>query len=756
MGCSSSKKAREMIQSDTAEDYKGQGRQVYSKASQVAVESEPSEQGGSATPGPGQYIAPGSFEAALEAGGVVVNQYELTTILGEGSQAQVRLAIDDQGKQWAVKIVRKRLTLRRARAKSSGQLLNLAAPIAREIAIMKKLKHPNIVQLHEVLDLPHHNRLFLVMQYVNGGPVMDERLVGNTPLEENKARDLFGQLIKGLEYLHFHGIVHRDIKPSNLLVTRTGLLKINDFGVSAICEPVDLEDEMSDDEEDKNELVDQGSATSDTNTQRITFNTNHIQGIEATVSARNHGSTEKQGFQTTKEAGTGDLASSLLGGGDEDEEEEEEEEDEDADDSEDSEDSDDSDYVDVVYNPEDLKLDAPILSREKRASTPPEDPASGVSEAGVPLPPLPNLTLETENLTSPPGPFADAPMSAEGQYTADSTPGQPSGGFLAKLAQTPRSGFLPFVTPRAAAAASQLDPHSEEYRRLKGVLYPPTPHNADSVTHDDIMNSPPIGTYAFFPPEACSFDTFNSVQYKGKVADLWAAGVTLYMMLFGEVPFMADTRDEIFYLIRTQPLHFPEGHRVSQDAIDLVEELLQRKAFQRPDIPSIKASKWLQKGRKLTRLPHAYRTFIAPTQDEVNAAVTDVDLSVGITPLQRSHSWTSPYKSDRKPLRHASSSNSSGTKDESGDQPGPLVAIPPIPHAISSQSDGAAMPVLSLDTTSASTSIMNEKPHTRPVSLPTRQLRPQKLQHMMDRRLNETYEEIENPPLQKAETEPGQ
>ena len=75
----------------------------------------------------------------------------------------------------------------------------------------------------------------MVMEYVEGGPIMDDELDGQTPLSEDRARHYFRQLLNGLEYLHFNGIVHRDIKPSNLLVTPNGQLKIADFGVSILC-----------------------------------------------------------------------------------------------------------------------------------------------------------------------------------------------------------------------------------------------------------------------------------------------------------------------------------------------------------------------------------------------------------------------------------------------------------------------------------------------------------------------------------------
>lgn len=739
------------------------------------------------------------LEGAPESGELVINQYTLTKILGQGSQAQVRLAVDAENNQWAVKIIRKRLTLRRGRARSSGPVANAAAPIAREIAIMKKLQHPNIVQLHEILDLPQHNRIFLVMQYVNGGPLMGDQLEGNKPLEEARARDLFGQLIKGLEYLHFHGIVHRDIKPSNLLVTQTGLLKINDFGVSAICEPVELEDEMSDSSNDSDDDNSDGGSMSDGYVVQVLPN----EDVSLALGLENYNA----GISLLNRAPDTDLDRS-------------------------------SSYNPPSGNSKTISGLAPANTAQvhgENVSTsfpePPPPPKLNhtvgnhrasidrnigndeVDQAALDFEgedlhldvELPKLTLATQNLESPSLPFHlhDEILDDEEENGAERFESDDEGDelsrhnrrsgmngdakvragessrVLALLSQTktPRMGAVPFITPRAAAAAEKLNPDSEEARRLKGILYPPTPNGMNKVQHDDNMNSPPIGTYAFFPPEACNFDNFNDVQYKGKLADLWAAGITLYMLLFGRVPFLADTREEIFYMIRTMPLTYPEEHvdRVSSEALQLLERMLAKRSYERLDIPGIKTSEWIRQGAKLAQLSQAYRDFIVPTQDEVDAAVTEVDLSVGITPLVRSKSWTTP-----SPFGKAAGNASnvvhtrlaSGGTVASGDvrslaaslstddpakifgDTGEFTAQPPPPlesqrlwrnetgGSTSVASDGGDMVVplpnfnLRLDTTSPAVSMSRERPDMRPLSLPTRQLRPEPLQQMMERRVD--------------------
>ncbi|KAI5863260.1 Pkinase-domain-containing protein [Durotheca rogersii] len=200
----------------------------------------------------------------------VINQYTIHEEIGRGSYGAVHLATDQFGTEYAIKEFSKlRLhkraqsnILRRPEGGRSRQLppgrslwnthrkqlshqdeaeaKDALFLIREEIAIMKKLNHPNLVQLIEVLDDPDNDSLYMVLEMCKKGVVMkvglDESAV---PYDDERCRHWFRDLILGIEYLHSQGVVHRDIKPDNLLLTEDDVLKIVDFGVSEMFDKPD-------------------------------------------------------------------------------------------------------------------------------------------------------------------------------------------------------------------------------------------------------------------------------------------------------------------------------------------------------------------------------------------------------------------------------------------------------------------------------------------------------------------------------------
>ena len=101
----------------------------------------------------------------------------------------------------------------------------------REIDIMKRLKHPNIVQLYDVYD--HPDKVYLVMEFVSGGELYNE-IVERGSFTEHDACNLVRQALEAIAYIHENGIAHRDLKPENLLLADASadIVKLADFGLS--------------------------------------------------------------------------------------------------------------------------------------------------------------------------------------------------------------------------------------------------------------------------------------------------------------------------------------------------------------------------------------------------------------------------------------------------------------------------------------------------------------------------------------------
>ncbi|XP_036432337.1 calcium/calmodulin-dependent protein kinase 1Db [Colossoma macropomum] len=146
--------------------------------------------------------------------------FEFKEILGTGAFSEVVLARErTTGKMYAVKCIPKKAL----RGKESS--------IENEIAVLRKIKHENIVALEDIYESPDH--LYLIMQLVSGGELFD-RIVERGFYTEQDASDLIKQVLNAVNYLHSLGIVHRDLKPENLLYFNQDESKImiSDFGLS--------------------------------------------------------------------------------------------------------------------------------------------------------------------------------------------------------------------------------------------------------------------------------------------------------------------------------------------------------------------------------------------------------------------------------------------------------------------------------------------------------------------------------------------
>ncbi|CAD8182840.1 unnamed protein product [Paramecium pentaurelia] len=138
--------------------------------------------------------------------------------LGSGAYGSVSLVRDINSR-----IYYARKTISKSKLKTQESLDNLK----REILIQKKLCHPNILKLCYCYE--DQMSVFLILEYAELGSLF-QLIKRKQRLQEREAYQYFSQLLAGLEYMHKMKIVHRDLKPENLLITKSGDLKIGDFG----------------------------------------------------------------------------------------------------------------------------------------------------------------------------------------------------------------------------------------------------------------------------------------------------------------------------------------------------------------------------------------------------------------------------------------------------------------------------------------------------------------------------------------------
>ncbi|KAJ2725174.1 hypothetical protein GGI07_001436 [Coemansia sp. Benny D115] len=166
----------------------------------------------------------------------MINQYMIIRELGRGTHGKVKLAFDTAaGGYYAIKIIDKEARDRRLRPGAArGVRIDVARMerVKREVAILKKCRHPNVVRLREVIDDAHARRIYLVIEYMDGGEIAWRDAQGMPVMDADAARSVFRDLVLGVEYLHYAGVLHRDLKPQNLLCNSQGRVKISDFGVS--------------------------------------------------------------------------------------------------------------------------------------------------------------------------------------------------------------------------------------------------------------------------------------------------------------------------------------------------------------------------------------------------------------------------------------------------------------------------------------------------------------------------------------------
>lgn len=152
----------------------------------------------------------------------MVGNYTLQRTIGQGTYGRVRMATH-------------RLTNSRVAVKQIPK--QHVASLTREIHHHRRLHHPHVLQLFEVIQTESY--IWMILELCAGGELYDY-VISRGKLSEMEACSMFGQICLGLAYIHDQGIVHRDLKLENILLDENHNIKLSDFGFTREYQPHQL------------------------------------------------------------------------------------------------------------------------------------------------------------------------------------------------------------------------------------------------------------------------------------------------------------------------------------------------------------------------------------------------------------------------------------------------------------------------------------------------------------------------------------
>ena len=160
-----------------------------------------------------------------------LNNYRILGNIGQGAYGKVRHAFHTISNQaYAIKFLSK-INIAKKFASGNPNLREEGIKkIREEIEIMKRLSHPNILQIIGTME--NEEELMIITDYLAGGQIFPSNYPA-TPIPLGKLKRYIVGISQGLQYLHSKGVVHRDIKPDNILLDGNDNVKLADFGVSS-------------------------------------------------------------------------------------------------------------------------------------------------------------------------------------------------------------------------------------------------------------------------------------------------------------------------------------------------------------------------------------------------------------------------------------------------------------------------------------------------------------------------------------------
>lgn len=157
----------------------------------------------------------------IQIGKLFAGRYRILKSIGRGGMADVYLANDLilDNEDVAIKVLR-----------TNYQTDQVAvACFQREARAMAELNHPNIVAIRDIGE--EDGQQFLVMEYVDGAD-LKKYIQDHAPLSNNEVVRIMEEVLSAMTLAHQKGIVHRDLKPQNILLTKSGVVKVTDFGIA--------------------------------------------------------------------------------------------------------------------------------------------------------------------------------------------------------------------------------------------------------------------------------------------------------------------------------------------------------------------------------------------------------------------------------------------------------------------------------------------------------------------------------------------